>query len=121
MRVFTASLAMETNTFSPMLTGREAFMERSYFPPGKHPNHPMHISSPLWVLRRVGKEKGWTVIEGLVASAQPAGNVVKKVYEELRDDIRTRLGRVRVLEQNLIEEHMRMESEHNKKLQENVQ
>ena len=91
MRVFTASLAMETNTFSPMLTGREAFVERSYFPPGKHPNHPLHISSPLWVLRRVGKEKGWTVIEGLVASAQPAGNVVKKVYEEFRDDILAQL------------------------------
>jgi len=39
MRVFTASLAMETNTFSPMLTGREAFMERSYFPPGTYPNY----------------------------------------------------------------------------------
>jgi len=91
MRVFTASLAMETNTFSPMLTGKEAFMERSYFPPGKYPNYPTHIASPLWVLRRVSKEKGWTVTEGLVASAQPAGNVVKKVYEEFRDDILAQL------------------------------
>jgi len=87
MRVFTASLAVETNTFSPMLTGRDAFMERSYFPPGQHPDHPILTASPLWVLRRYAKEKGWKVTEGLVTSAQPAGTVVRKVYEEFRDDI----------------------------------
>ena len=91
MRVFTASLAVETNTFSPMITGREAFMERSYFPPGKHPNHPVISASPLWVLRRVGKERGWTVIEGLVTGAQPAGTIVRSVYEEFRDDILSQL------------------------------
>jgi microcystin degradation protein MlrC len=87
MRVFTASLAVETNTFSPMLTGKEAFFERSHFPPGQHPDHPVLTASPLWILRRVAKEKGWTVIEGLVTSAQPAGTIVRKVYEEFRDDI----------------------------------
>jgi microcystin degradation protein MlrC len=91
MRVFTASLAVETNTFSPMLTGKEAFFERSHFPPGKHPDHPILTASPLWILRRVGKEKGWTVIEGLVTSAQPAGTIVRKVYEEFRDDILSQL------------------------------
>jgi len=91
MRVFTASLAVETNTFSPMLTGRDAFFERSYFPPGRHPDHPILTASPLWVLRRYVKEKGWTVTEGLVTSAQPAGTVVRKVYEEFRDDILAQL------------------------------
>ncbi len=91
MRVFTASLAVETNTFSPMLTGKEAFFERSHFPPGQHPNHPILTASPLWILRRVAREKGWTVVEGLVTSAQPAGTIVRKVYEEFRDDILSQL------------------------------
>jgi microcystin degradation protein MlrC len=91
MHVFTASLAVETNTFSPMLTGREAFVERSYYPPGKHPNHPIGSAAPLWILRRVGKERGWKVTEGLVTGAQPAGTVVRKVYEDLRDDILAQL------------------------------
>jgi len=92
MHVFTASLAMETNTFSPMWTGREAFVERAYYPPGRHPDHPVISASPLWVLRRVAPERGWRVTEGLVASAQPAGLVTRAAYEEFRDDILAQLA-----------------------------
>ena len=37
MRVFTATLATETNTFSPMPTDLASFEDRGYYPPGHHP------------------------------------------------------------------------------------
>jgi microcystin degradation protein MlrC len=92
MRVFTASLATETNTFSPLPAGVQAFHEGLFFPPGSHPPEPTFFAGPLWVTRRRGKERGWNVIEGLVAAAHPAGIVTRKAYETLRDDI---LGQLR--------------------------
>jgi microcystin degradation protein MlrC len=38
MRVFSGSLATETNTFGPMPTGIASFRDRGYFPAGKHPD-----------------------------------------------------------------------------------
>ena len=39
MRVFTATLATETNTFAPMPTGLAGFKERGYYKAGQHPDH----------------------------------------------------------------------------------
>ena len=36
MRVFSAGLATETNTFAAIPTGLRAFRERGYYPAGKH-------------------------------------------------------------------------------------
>jgi len=91
MRVFTASLATETNTFAPLPTGVQAFREGLYFPAGSHPAEPTFFAGPLWVARRLAKERGWTVIEGLVAAAMPAGVTTREAYETLRDDILTQL------------------------------
>ncbi|MBI1775977.1 MAG: M81 family metallopeptidase [Proteobacteria bacterium] len=87
MRIFTATLSSETNTASPLLTGRAQFEETLYAPPGCHPDHPTLYTGPLWVLRRRAREEGWTLIEGLCANATTGGLVVRKVYEELRDTI----------------------------------
>ena len=38
MRIFAASLATETNSFSPIPTSRESYENTLYFPPGKHPD-----------------------------------------------------------------------------------
>src|SRR5918995_1038665 len=57
MRVFTASLATETNTFAPIPTDLRSFQEAGFYPPGAHPDGPTLTTSPLWVLRRrVGPE-----------------------------------------------------------------
>ena len=40
MRIFAASLATETNTFSPIPTSRRSFEASFYAPPGKHPDEP---------------------------------------------------------------------------------
>src|ERR1700746_633550 len=87
MRVFTASLATETNTFGPIPTGAAAFKARGYFPAGKHPEALSFFAAPLWVARQVAAEQGWTLIEGLVAGAQPGGITTHAVYETLRDEL----------------------------------
>ena len=87
MRVFTASLATETNTFGPIPTGADAFRARGYFPAGKHPDALSFFAAPLWVARQVAASEGWTLIEGLVAGAQPGGTTTRAVYESLRDEL----------------------------------
>ena len=52
MRIFTASLATETNTFSPVPTDRASFEMAFYAGPGKHPETPTLCSSPMVALRR---------------------------------------------------------------------
>jgi microcystin degradation protein MlrC len=87
MRVFTAALATETNTFAPVPTGLASFKDREYFPAGQHPPHLTGSAGPLWALREVAPAKGWTVIEGLVASAQPGGTTTRLAYETLREEL----------------------------------
>lgn len=87
VRIFTASLATETNTFSPLPTDRAAFEAAFYAPPGTHPETPTLCSSPVPILRRRGRAEGFTVIEGTSAWAEPAGLIKRETYEELRDEI----------------------------------
>jgi microcystin degradation protein MlrC len=87
MRVFSASLATETNTFAPMPTGIASFKDRGYFPAGQHPDALTIFSGPLWAARIRGKEKGWTLLEGMVAGAQPSGTTTRHAYETLRDEM----------------------------------
>ncbi|OLP60934.1 microcystin LR degradation protein MlrC-like protein [Xaviernesmea oryzae] len=87
MRIFTAALATETNTFSPICVDKRAFEASLYAPPGKHPETPTLCTAPITVGRRVAREKGWTLIEGSASWADPAGLVSRKTYESLRDEI----------------------------------
>ena len=87
MRVFTASLSTESNSFSPVPTNLDNFKECFYAPSGTHPDGPRPTSAPLWVLRTQAKQRGWTVIEGLCTHAEPAAPVTRAAYEQLRDQI----------------------------------
>ncbi len=87
MRVFSATLATETNTFAPMPTGSSSFRERGYFKAGNHPQRMTLFAGPLWAARQRGTALGWTLIEGLVASAQPSGTTTRAAYEALRDEL----------------------------------
>jgi len=77
MRLFAATLVTETNTFSPIPTGRAAF-DRS-------PYQSDVASMASW--REQGERDGHTVIESIIAIAQPAGRTVRSVYESLRDEL----------------------------------
>jgi microcystin degradation protein MlrC len=85
MRIFTASLATETNTFSPVPTDLNAFKAAFYAGPGEHPETPTLCSSVVPILRRRGKAEGFTVIEGTSCWAEPAGLIQRQTYEGLRD------------------------------------
>ncbi|MGL3606837.1 M81 family metallopeptidase [Rhizobium sp. G187] len=87
MRIFTAALATETNTFSPICIDRRAFEESLYAAPGQHPVTPTLCTAPLTVGRKVCADKGWTLIEGTATWADPAGLVNRQTYEGLRDEI----------------------------------
>lgn len=91
-RLFTAALATETNTFAPIVIDRRGFEDSLYAPPGQHPATPTLCTAPITVGRRVCAEKGWTLIEGTAAWADPAGLVSRGAYEGLRDEILAQLA-----------------------------
>lgn len=91
MRVFTAALATETNTFSPIAIDRRAFEASLYAPPGQHPATPTLCTAPITVGREVAAELGWELIEGTAAWADPAGLINRSAYEGLRDEILAQL------------------------------
>jgi microcystin degradation protein MlrC len=92
MRIFAASLATETNTYSPIPTSRRSFEASFYAPPGRHPDEPKLCTAPLFVARRRASQEGFTLIEGSCFWAEPSGTVVRKDYESMRDEI---LGQLR--------------------------
>ena len=87
MRVFSAGLATETNTFAPMPTGLASFRDRGYYPAGTHPNEMTFFAGPLWAARQRGAALGWDLVEGMVAAAQPSGTTTRLAYETLRDEL----------------------------------
>jgi len=87
LRVFSACLATETNTFAPMPTGMASFRDRGYFKAGEHPDTMVFFAGPLWAARLRGKEAGWILKEGMVAAAQPSGTTTRQAYEGLRDEL----------------------------------
>jgi microcystin degradation protein MlrC len=87
MRLFVASLATETSTFSPIPTTRRSFEAGAYFPAGTHPDRITHSTAPLWVARQRARCEGYTLIEGSCFWADPAGLCGQADYESVRDEI----------------------------------
>ena len=87
MRVFCASIATETNTFSPLRTDLADFKESFYAPPGKHPETPTLCSGVFPALRKRAHEGEITLIEGTATWAEPGGLVNKSTWTCLRDEV----------------------------------
>ncbi|WP_020592105.1 M81 family metallopeptidase [Kiloniella laminariae] len=87
MRVFCASIATETNTFSPLRTDMSDFRESFYAAPGDHPETPTLCSAVMTVCRKRAAEEGWTLIEGTATWAEPGGLVNRATWEHLRDEV----------------------------------
>ena len=86
-RFFVASLATETNTFSPVFADLASFYESFYYSPGTHPAQPSLCSGPHIALRELAGRENLDLIEGTAAWADPAGMLQQKAYETLRDTI----------------------------------
>ncbi len=83
-----ATLATETNTFSPLPTGDAAFGGgREYYRDDGSRHPPTLANLPLIAWRRLGEMEGHQVSESLCTFAQPAGTTLRHVYERLRDTI----------------------------------
>lgn len=73
MRLFAATLATETNTFSPLPTSLASYRETVFLRPGEHPNDaPRMCTAPLFVARRRASADGFPLIEGSSFAASPA-------------------------------------------------
>lgn len=86
-RFFSAALATESNTFSPIAIDRRGFEASLYARPGTHPETPTLCSAVIPLGRKWAKEKQWTFIEGTAAWADPAGIINQRAFESLRDEI----------------------------------
>src|SRR3546814_16087535 len=88
MRLFSATIATETNTFSPLPTSLDAFRESVFLRPGEHPQDaPRMCTAPLFVARASAAAEGFTLIEGSCFAASPAGTVNRAVYESMREAV----------------------------------
>src|SRR3954451_24087490 len=84
MKLFGATLATETNTFSPMPTGLRSFMVARK---GDYSTYPPFKDSVVALWAKMSAERGYQYVESLIANADPAGKTLKKVYEDFRDEI----------------------------------
>ncbi|MEY9104586.1 microcystin degradation protein MlrC [Bradyrhizobium yuanmingense] len=88
MRLFAATIATETCTFSPIPTSIDAYKQGVFLQPGEHPQEtPLLFTAPLWVARRRAAAEGFTLIEGSCFFAEPAGPTNRRDYEWMRDEI----------------------------------
>src|SRR5437588_3349008 len=87
MRLFYAALALEANTFLPVPTSYQAFLDKLYYPPGKHPEKSGHQTGAIAAVRAAAKRDGFELIEGSCYAAQPGGSASRSAYERMRDEI----------------------------------
>ncbi|MDR3512709.1 MAG: M81 family metallopeptidase [Caulobacteraceae bacterium] len=86
MRILTAGLMTETNTFSPLPTGWAAF-EAFGVQRGRDGLTETSVTAPALLWESLARAEGHAVAHSVITFAQPAGPTVRAVYESLRDEI----------------------------------
>lgn len=92
MRIFTASLVTETNTFAPIPTGFRSFEEMGCFPRNASSAGETTLNQVARTFRSLAEAEGHEVFDSLYTFAQPAGRTLRSVYESYRDQILADLG-----------------------------
>ena len=87
MRLFYAALALEANTFLPLPTSYQAFVEKLYYKPGQYPAKQSHQTGAMDAVRARATRGEFELIEGSCYAAQPGGAAARAAYERMRDEI----------------------------------
>ena len=87
MRLFAACLSHETNSFSPLVTGREAFDASLSWRPGDGLITPGMPTAAFWAAQRDAALHGYDFVPGSCFAANPSGVVTRSAYEGMRDEI----------------------------------
>ena len=87
MKVFIACLGTESNTFSPLPTGRETYAETMLFHGDATKQEGFIFAEPMRLWRRMAEAAGAEVVESIGAFAMPAGPTVQALYEEFRSEL----------------------------------
>jgi len=111
MRVFTATLGTETNTFAPLPTGLSDFTARGYDPTNIATSDLQAFGQVTRAVRERAAVAGWKATEGKIAFAQPGGITVKAAYEYLRDQLLADLKAALPVEMVLLQIHGAMIAE----------
>jgi microcystin degradation protein MlrC len=87
MRILTATLGTETNTFSPFVTTMRAFEELGIQRGREQPISPNWFTEMMCEWRKLAELEGHEVVESVAAFALPHGITLRSTYETLRDEI----------------------------------
>ena len=86
MKIFAAGIATETNTFSPVPTGkRDFFIQRGRDLMAGRVDYPSLDLSAVW--GKMAQDRGHEFIFSLNAWASPSGTTTRAVYEALRNEM----------------------------------
>ena len=86
-RIYCASIATETNTFSPLRTDLENFKETFYTKPNQHPKTPTLCSAVFPLLRQREKKGQIKLVEGTATWAEPGGLINSKTWNYLKNEV----------------------------------
>lgn len=87
MRIFTAALGTETNTFSPLPTGMQTYAETLFVRRDAGLHSQDYFALPMRAWRKLADDHGDELFESLATFAQPAGRTTQHVWEFLRDEL----------------------------------
>lgn len=85
MKIFFGGFCTETNTFSPIPTGRKSFHDAVFRRRDASLDPTAAWTAPQKTWRAMALADGHSCVESINAFAQPAGPTVRAVYEALRD------------------------------------
>jgi microcystin degradation protein MlrC len=87
MRIFTAGIVTETNTFAPTPTGMKGFATGGIYRGNASTAGSAAANVAARTFRDLALRDGHDFREGLFATAHPAGETLTATYEALRDEI----------------------------------